>query len=316
MEVNKLKLNIWLDTWLEKYQKLTIKNRTYLMYNYLIKKHINPILGEYELDDLTGIVLQNFALMKLENGNLINNNGLSNNTVISIMSLLKQALKQAVFLGISNKEFTNHVRLPHSKEKDITAFEISEQKKLEKYCLSSTKNNYIGIVICLYTGIRLGELLALTWNDIDFNKGYLYINKTVYTINNNGKTISFVDKPKTENSIRIIPLPKQIIKELKKIKNISSSRYVISTNKGNMVQNRSYQKSYKLLLTKCNIPYKNFHSLRHTFATRALELGMDVKTLAEILGHKNPMITLNRYSHSMLDHKLSMMNKLGKLLEG
>ena len=230
------------------------------------------------------------------------------------MSLLKQALKQAVFLGVANIEYTSHIKLPSTKEKEVTAFNRIEQQKLESYCLNS-KPNYIGIIICLYTGIRLGELLALTWDDIDFDKRLLRVNKTVYTITKNGKNEAYVDKPKTKQSNRIIPLPKQVMSVLKKNKKESKFNYIIATKFGNIVQNRSYQKSFKSILRKCNITYKNFHSLRHTFATRALELGMDVKALSEILGHKNSMITLNRYSHSLLEHKFEYMNKIGKLLD-
>lgn len=309
-----MKLEEWLDTWLNKYQKTTIKLRTYLKYSDIINKHIKPILGNYELEDLTGKVLQEFVLYKLNNGNLLTNDKLSDNTVIAIVSLLKQALRQAVLLEISNVEYTNHIKIPAAREKEITAFSRSEQQKLEAYCLNS-KPNYIGIVICLYTGIRLGELLALTWNDLDFNKKLLNINKTVYTISKDGKNVAYIDKPKTKQSNRIIPLPNQLITILKKRKKISISNHIIATKTGGIVQNRSYQSTFKSILKKCKIEYKNFHCLRHTFATRALELGMDVKTLSEILGHKNSMITLNRYSHSLLEYKFEYMNKIGKLLD-
>ncbi len=167
----------------------------------------------------------------------------------------------------------------------------------------------------MYTGIRLGELLALTWDDIDFDKRLLRVNKTVYTISKNGKNEAYIDKPKTKQSNRIIPLPKQLIILLKKNKKESISNYIIATKTGGIVQNRSYQKAFKSLLRKCDISYKNFHSLRHTFATRALELGMDVKILSEILGHKNSVVTLNRYSHSLPEHKAEFVNKVGKLLD-
>lgn len=309
-----MKLSEWLDTWLNKYQKASIKLRTYLKYESIINKHINPNLGDYELEDLKGNILQDFVLQKINHGNLVTNGKLSDNSVIAIVSLLKQALRQAVFLGISEVEYTAHIKLPYISEKQITAFNRTEQQALENYCLNS-KPNYIGVIICLYTGIRLGELLALTWNDIDFDRRLLSINKTVYTISKNGKNVAFVDKPKTKQSNRVIPLSKQLINILKKRKNESTSMYIITTKNNGMVQNRSYQKTFKRILYKCNIPYKNFHSLRHTFATRALELGIDVKTLSEILGHKNPMITLSRYSHSLLEHKAEMMNKIGKLLD-
>ena len=122
-----------------------------------------------------------------------------------------------------------------------------------------------------------------------------------------------MDTPKTETSRRYIPLSKPLLAILKDLKKESKGNYVVS-DKGDPVFVRSYQRTFELLLKRLNIPHKGFHALRHTFATRALECGMDVKTLSEILGHKNATITLNRYAHSLWEHKAEMMNKLGKLL--
>lgn len=309
-----MKLKEWLDIWLNKYTKFAVKLRTYERYKYIIAKHINPKLGEFDLDDLSAVKLQDYVLSELESGNLISSKGLANNSVIGIVNVLKSALKLAKSLEICAVDNSDKIKLPMATEKPVTAFEKWEQEKLEKYCLSSNKTNYLGIVICLYTGIRLGELLALTWNDIDFKSGIMTISKTAYRIKQNGKPQVVIDKPKTKNSSRLIPLPKQLLEILKRTRRISKSDFVLSTRTGGIVGTRAYQKTYERILKKLNIPYKNFHSLRHTFATRAIEMGMDVKTLSEILGHKNPVITLQRYTHSMLSYKTEMMNKIGKML--
>lgn len=309
-----MKLKNWLEVWLNKYTKHTVKLRTYGRYEYIIEKHINPKLGDYELEELSPVLLQDFVLDKIEHGNLKTNGPLANNSVIGIVNVLKSALSLAKSLEIIQKNYTNKIKLPQAIEKEVTAFDKLEQDKLVKFCLEAKKKNYIGIVICLYTGIRLGELLALTWNDIDLNSGIMNITKTAYRIKENGTPRIVVDKPKTRNSSRIIPLPKQLIEILKQVKKKSNSLYVLSTRNGGMVGTREYQKTYQRILAKLDIPYKNFHSLRHTFATRAVEMGMDVKTLSEILGHKNPMITLQRYTHSLISYKTEMMNKMGKML--
>ena len=309
-----MKLKEWLDIWLNKYTKFVVKLRTYERYKYIIEKHINPKLGEFELDDLSAVILQDYVLSELESGNLISSKGLANNSVIGIVNVLKSALKLAKSLEICAVDNSDKIKLPMATEKPVTAFEKWEQEKLEKYCLSSNKTNYLGIVICLYTGIRLGELLALTWNDIDFKSGIMTISKTAYRIKQNGKPQVVIGQPKTKNAIRLIPLPKQLLEILKRVKRISNSDFVLSTRTGGIVGTRAYQKTYERILKKQDIPYKNFHSLRHTFATRAIEMGMDVKTLSEILGHKNPVITLQRYTHSMLSYKTEMMNKMGKML--
>jgi integrase len=131
----------------------------------------------------------------------------------------------------------------------------------------------------------------------------------------NGEYVKVLDTPKTDNSVRTIPLPKQLLPYLKTLKKQSDCDYVVSGKGAYGVQVRSYQRTFENLLIKLKIEHKGFHSLRHTFATRALECGMDIKTLSEILGHKNPTITLNRYAHSLLEHKTEMMNRLGKLLQ-
>lgn len=303
----KMKLKELLELWLERYMKHTIKIRTYNRYKSICELHLIKDLGEYELDELKPNVLQDFLLKKIDDH-------YSTNTIKGIVSVLKQALRLAITLEFVDKEYCSNLKMPSSEEKEISVFTKKEQQVIESFCLNHKKRNYIGIVICLYTGIRLGELLALTWDDIDFNSNLLTINKTSYSAKVDGKTQIIVDKPKTKKSNRVIPLPNQLVKLLKIIKKESNSKYVITTRNSGIVGNRSYQRTFKFILKKVNVPYRNFHSLRHTFATNAIELGMDVKTLAEILGHTNAMITLNRYSHSLLNYKIEKMNKLGKNL--
>lgn len=302
-----MKLKELLELWLERYMKHTIKIRTYNRYKSICELHLIKDLGEYELDELKPNVLQDFLLKKIDDH-------YSTNTIKGIVSVLKQALRLAITLEFVDKEYCSNLKMPSSEEKEISVFTKKEQQVIESFCLNHKKRNYIGIVICLYTGIRLGELLALTWDDIDFNSNLLTINKTSYSAKVDGKTQIIVDKPKTKKSNRVIPLPNQLVKLLKIIKKESNSKYVITTRNSGIVGKRSYQRTFKFILKKVNVPYRNFHSLRHTFATNAIELGMDVKTLAEILGHTNAMITLNRYSHSLLNYKIEMMNKLGKNL--
>ena len=198
---------------------------------------------------------------------------------------------------------------PKLKEKLVECFTLAEQKNIEQAILNGKKDKLYGIILCLYSGLRIGELIALQWSDIDFVKGILTVSKSCH----DGKDWLIIDEPKTTTSRRVIPLPKQLLPILKGIKKKSDSPFVVSAN-GKPVSVRSYQRSFELLLKRLNIPHKGFHSLRHTFATRARECGMDVKTLSEILGHKNPTVTLNRYAHSLMEHKADMMNRLGKLL--
>ena len=299
----------WLDIWLENYIKPSVKVRTYERYALIIDKHISTDVGKCEISELSALVLQNFITKLLESGNCKTGNGLSANSVNAIISVLQSSLQTAHLIGVANEYTANKIKRPKLIERPVECFSLKEQKQIEQAVLNSKKDKLFGILLCLYSGLRIGELIALQWSDSDFAKGILTVSKSCH----DGKAGLIIDEPKTATSRRVIPLPKQLLPILKDVKKRSDSPFVVSAN-GKPVSVRSYQRSFELLLKRLNIPHKGFHSLRHTFATRALECGMDVKTLSEILGHKNPTVTLNRYAHSLMEHKADMMNRLGKLL--
>lgn len=309
-----MKVKELFDIWLNKYCKLSLKIRSFNKYEAIINLHINPELGDYEIADITSNILQDFIAEKLNKGNIKTKKPLSVNTVFGIVSVLKQGFKFALIQELIIKDPTVSIKLPQAQEKEVEALTREEQKIIEEYCLKNSKQNYLGIIICLYTGIRLGELLALTWDNVDFENKLLYIKNTSYTSKVNGKNTIIIDKPKTKKSNRIIPIPDKLLVLLEMQKSASLSSYIISTKQNKIVETRSYQRTFESILSKCKIKHYNFHCLRHTFATRALELGMDIKTLSEILGHTNVAITLNRYAHSLLDYKKQEMNKIGTLL--
>lgn len=309
-----MKFKQWLLIWLENYIKPGVKLRTYTNYKQTTERKIIPILGDYEMSSLTPLIIQRFVTDLLIYGNSLTRKGLSNSTVNLIITIIQSSLKSAYLLGEINEYIGDKIKRPKLQIKEMQCFTLSEQKKIEDAILDEKRNKMFGVIICLYTGLRIGELLALTWHDIDFKKGMMYISKTCYDAKTESGYRRTTDTPKTEQSNRVVPIPKQLTPILKSIKREEKCDYVVSHH--NMpVTVRSYQRSFALLLDKLNIPHKNFHSLRHTFATRALETGMDVKTLSEILGHKNATVTLNRYAHSMLEHKQEMMNQLGKLFK-
>ena len=303
----------WLIEWLTHYIKPSSKQRTFEQYSKVAQIHILPYLGDIELTDLTPFVLQKFITDLTTNGNKRTGKGLSPNFVKTILSIVQNSLKTAHLVGYLPEYSAYKIKRPKVVEKQVECFSIQGQKKIEEAALSAKKDKYRGIVLCLYTGLRIEELLALTWNDIDFEKSILSVTKTCHDGNENGKHIRIIDTPKTENSRRQIPLSKTLIKMLKDMKKKSKCEFVIADGE-KPVFIRSYQRTFELFLKKLKLPHKGFHSLRHTFATRALECGMDVKSLSEILGHKNATITLNRYAHSLWEHKAEMMNKLSKML--
>ena len=303
----------WLNEWLTHYIKPSSKQRTFEQYSKVAQIHILPYLGDIELTDLTPFVLQKFITDLTTNGNKRTGKGLSPNFVKTILSVIQNSLKTAHLVGYLPEYSANKIKRLKIVEKQVECFTIQEQKKIEEAALSAKKDKYRGIILCLYTGLRIGELLALTWNDIDFEKNILSVTKTCHDGNENGKHVRIIDTPKTENSRRQIPLSKTLVKMLKEMKKKSKCEFVIADGE-KPVFIRSYQRMFELFLKKLGLQHKGFHSLRHTFATRTLECGMDVKSLSEILGHKNAVITLNRYAHSLWEHKAEMMNKLSKML--
>lgn len=305
----------WLADWLSNYIMPSAKDKTYSRYVDIVDHHLSPKLGDYLLEDLTPLIVQRFITELSQSGNLKSGDGLSANSVNSIITVIQGSLRTAHLIGLTDKYEMDKLKRPRAKERAIECFSISEQKSIEAAVMSDRRQKMKGIVICLYTGLRIGELLALEWTDIDFAKAEMKISKTCHDgKNKSGQFARITDTPKTENSRRIIPLPKQLLSILKEMKKGSISPLVIASRSGNPVSVRSYQRSFELLQIRLKIPRKGFHALRHTFATRAIECGMDIKSLSEILGHKNPMVTLNRYVHSLMEHKRAMMDKLGKTL--
>ena len=299
----------WLTQWLENYIRPSVKMRTYERYKLIVEQHIKDKIGRMELNELSPLVLQQFITELLQSGNKKTGKGLSANSVNAVITVIQSSLKTAHMLGLTAEYTADKLKRPKLTEKPVECFTIAEQKQIEQAVMNGKKDKLYGILLCLYSGLRIGELIALQWSDIDLTKGILTVSKSCH----DSKDGLVIEAPKTISSRRAIPLPKQLLPILKSIKKKSDAPFVVSA-KGKPVSVRSYQRSFELLLKRLNIPHKGFHSLRHTFATRALECGMDVKTLSEILGHKNPTVTLNRYAHSLMEHKADMMNRLGKLL--
>ena len=299
----------WLNSWLENYIRPSVKVRTYERYKLIVEQHIRDKIGGMELNDLSPLALQSFITKLLQTGNKRTGKGLSANSVNAVISVIQSSLKAAHMLGLVKEYTADKLKRPKLKEKPVECFTLTEQKQIEQAVLTGKKDKLYGVLLCLYSGLRIGELIALQWSDINLANGILTVSKSCH----DSKDGLVIDEPKTASSRRMIPLPKQLLPILNGIKKKSRSPFVVSAN-GKPVSVRSYQRSFELLLKRLHIPHKGFHSLRHTFATRAIECGMDVKTLSEILGHKNTTVTLNRYTHSLMEHKQDMMNKLGKLL--
>ena len=284
--------------------KTRIKPSTYWVYHGYIENHIQPHFGNMLCYALTMEATQDFV-------NTVFESGLSATTVQSVFCLLKNGLKGKTDSDISQ------IILPKRQTNEANVLSLEEQKKLEAVALASDDINRIGIILCLYTGVRVGELCAAVWNDIDFVQGQLYVRRTIQRIKCNdgsAKTQLVTQAPKTASSQRSIPLPKFLLLMLKEHHAKSTSNFIISCN-GHAVEPRSMQFRFKTLLKVADIESGSIHMTRHVFTTRALENGMDIKTLSEILGHSSPIITLKKYAHVLDDHKRKSMESLATIFQ-
>lgn len=235
-----------------------------------------------------------------------------------ILTIYKTALREIMKGNNECDNILNAIQLPRKITAEVQVFSVKEQRKIEKAIIQSPDKRCLGILLCFYTGIRLGEICGLKWEDIDFDAGTMVVTRTVSRIKNfnetKKKTVLFIGKPKSNHSVRKIPLPDFLL-DLARELNMESSdeSHFILTNTELPMDPRKYQKLFQKLLIHARVKKRKFHAIRHTFATRALELGVDIKTLSEILGHSNVSITLNIYAHSMYEQKKKAMGKLNAM---
>ena len=282
----KEKLTKWLT-----HKKIYLKYSTYTNYYNIVVNHISPHLGEYEIEQLNNDILQSFILEQLKNGRADLKGGISNKFAKDIITVLKFTL-----------DFKIEIQLPYSPPKEIDIFEKDHQIKLINYLQSQISNKNFGIMLCIHTGIRIGELCALKWSDINFSTQLLYINKTMirtYTSEDGSKLN--ITSPKSRSSIRAIPLNKWIMSYAILLR--GEDDHYILTNHEKYIEPDKYRLYYNKIIKRLELPHLKFHTLRHTFATRCIECGCDYKSLSEILGHSNVSITMNLYVHPQLELK-------------
>ena len=293
--------------------KLHIKESSYARYVQLINTHIQPHLGIYRLSQLTTQTVEQFVEHLCFYGRLDGNGGLAPKTVIDILSIVKSSLEYAQYQNIpvtcNLKKLT-----VKNKEKEMRVLSPTEQELLVKTLLSEMDRYKFGVLLCLYTGIRIGELCALQWADFDLHSATFCIHKTIQRIRNTddksgAKTKVIITTPKSQCSIRQIPLPPFLLPIALRFQ-AAPETFILTGCADRFVEPRTMQNKFRAYIQQSGIAIANFHSLRHTFATRCIEVAFDLKSLSEILGHANVNITLNRYVHSSLDLKRANMNRL------
>ena len=281
--------------------KLKVKQSTYANYRMKADKHILPEFGGMRYDQLTVQMLHNFIENKLRSG-------LSSKYVSDIIIVFKSMAK-FVSRVHSFRNILADVLLPKAEKKELKLLTDSQQKQLCKYLMNNMNPTSICVLLSLYTGLRVGEICGLMWSDIDFEKSMLTVRRTVQRISTESHgTKLTVDSPKSRSSVRMIPIPIFIMNMLRKFRSNDNSYILSGTEK--VIEPRTLQRRFKMILKKAGLPSTNYHSLRHMFATNCISVGFDVKTLSEILGHASVETTLNRYVHSSIDRKKECMNLL------
>lgn len=297
-----------LEQWLER-NKLHLKGATINKYSYMITTHIVPDLGNIGITDISSSKINLFLDNKLKNGRKDGKGGLSPSYVKTLAIIIESALDFAIEEGIYNTQ-KKPINKPRTTKKDITILSSENIEKIENISKDKRDLIWLGTYLALHTGMRIGEVCALSWSDIDFNKKVIHINHTLTRVlDDKNKTKTILDSPKTEASKREIPLCSTIETLLEEEYAKRKSDFVVS-EKYAFIGTRTFEYRYKQFLKNNNIQDINFHSLRHTFATRCVQVGVDIKSLSEILGHANVSITLNTYVHSSIETKRNQLEKL------
>ena len=293
----------------KEYKRPYVKQSTMAAYVLILENHILPTFGED--NSLPEQSVQAFVLHKIESG-------LSTKSVKDILIVLKMVMK----FGVKKEWMTYYewdIKYPPSSEnKVLDVLSVTNHRKILNHIQSHFTFMGLGIYISLSTGLRIGEICALKWSDINVTDGILTVNRTIeriYIIEGEKKhTELVINTPKTKNSCREIPMNKELLGMLKPMKKVVNDDYYIQTNDERPTEPRTYRNYYKRLMEKLDIPKLKYHGLRHSFATRCIEVGCDYKTVSVLLGHSNISTTLNLYVHPNMEQKKRCIDKVFKSL--
>lgn len=297
------------DLWKEEKRQF-VKKSTFAAYSLIVETHLLPAFGHLTM--VTEKDVQDFVLQKLSTG-------LSQKTIKDMLIVLRMILKYG-----AKKNYCIYapidVIFPTDREREeLEVLSISNQKKIMRFVSENFTFRNLGIFICLSTGIRIGEVCALTWEDIDTENGVIHIRKTIQRIYIREKGVRhtelMIDTPKTATSIRDIPMTKDLLTVLKPLRKVVNESFFVLTNDAMPTEPRTYRNYYKKLLAKLDIPPIKFHGLRHSFATRCIESHCDYKTVSVILGHSNISTTLNLYVHPNYEQKKKCIDKMLRALK-
>lgn len=297
-------LQRWMEQLLLGERFAHLKPRSRQMYRATYERHIAPFLGKADLGQITAADVHQLIA-------LLNRKKLAPNTVAGILRLLSSAMKAAQEEGLIQRNPCSRIVLHQPPRDEQRVLTVPEQEQVKSAALA---DGNFAVLLALYTGMRLGEICALQWNDIDWTRGMLTVRHTAQRLKSEDaatRTAVVIGPPKSIKSRRVIPLPAFLLAQLRTLQTSASSPYVLGRGE-HPADPRSVQRQFARLMQPLNMPGVHFHTLRHSFATRLLELGIDVKTVSVLLGHSSTRITLEFYAHSLLDQQRAAMDKLAQ----
>lgn len=300
-------LNAWLESGTPQY-----RDATQLKYQSIIELHIKPELGSLPIAKVTAANLNAFIEKKLNEDKVNGRDKLSPSYVRTMALIANAAYKYAVSENLC-VPFRSPVYKPIQRKAEVDVLSDREQKYLQDTLSPAKDTTELGIYLTLNTGLRLGELCALRWSDIDMEERVIKVRHTITRAkaetDNGAKTKTVIGSPKTPSSLRTIPVNTALFKALSEAKKAACSEFVVS-QRNSFVPPRTFEYRYRRCLERLSVRNINFHALRHTFATRCVNAGIDAKTVSELLGHSNVSITLNTYVHSSMEKKKREIEKI------
>lgn len=300
--------------WLHSIQP-QVKESSYIKYRNLLQSYILPEFTGVSLNEMTSRRIQACCDRLLDCGGT-GKQGLSSKTVADVLSLIRNILRYSEVQGFHPPSTGKEVII-HRSSPDIVVLPRSSQEILCRYLYSHMSERSLGILLCLFAGMRIGEICALKWEDFCFREKTIYVHRTMQRLQKSEgtvrKTSVVVSSPKSKCSIRTIPIPEKLLQLIYE-EFPERQGYILASETKPYIEPRTMQNYFRYIQQQCGLDPVNFHALRHTFATRCVEVGFDVKSLSEILGHASVNITMNRYVHPSMELKKQNMQKLSGLL--
>lgn len=291
--------------------QIRLKGATEAKYTNIIESHIIPEIGGVKLSTLNSSTINAFLDKQLNQGGIKKGEALAPSYVRTMAVIIEAAINYGVMEGLCNPLRTP-INKPSIPKKDLVILSRIAETTLTEILMRDSSKVAIGTLAALQAGLRIGEVCALRWCDVDFENNVIHIRHTISRVpspNSEYKTMLILDTPKTPSSLRDIPMPSSLRKVLLIAYQNRTSEYVVSDNQA-FVGTRTFDYQYRKLLKKYNIQVFSFHTLRHTYATRCAEHGMDAKTLSRLLGHSSSNTSLNIYVHPSLDIAMQYLEQI------